>query len=275
MKISNPPKFLIVIISVNIIFGIGYFGVKQYQNYQLQNQERENLELQARDNEIKKLQQEVENLKNKPPQVIVNNANDKNDLSSIIKQWRPALAYIECQWNSMRIEKSGSGLFNNNLVVTNKHVLEERGIPADYCVVRLPSDLVGVSVPWTDFMVSKNSQIDLAMLKINQPTNHMKNLLFDNSICENRAEIGDEVLILGYPAIGSQEDITATEGIISGYESYYYITSAKLEHGNSGGLAVLVEDNCNLGVPTGTIAGEFESLGRIIDLNVAIPLTLE
>jgi len=79
------------------------------------------------------------------------------------------------------------------------------------------------------------------------------------------ALIGDEIIILGYPTIGSQDDITVTRGIISGYDGDYYITDAKIEHGNSGGVAILLKDNCYLGIPSYTISGEAESLARILD----------
>nr|MDQ3014484.1 hypothetical protein [bacterium] len=63
----------------------------------------------------------------------------------------------------------------------------------------------------------------------------------------------------------SRVDVTATEGIISGYEGNYYITSAKIEQGNSGGAAISLRDNCFLGIPTLTLVGKVESLGRILD----------
>ena len=69
---------------------------------------------------------------------------------------------------------------------------------------------------------------------------------------------------MGYPGIGTQGGITATEGIVSGIENQYYVTSAKIDQGNSGGLAVLVKDNCFLGIPTWAKLGVIESLGRII-----------
>ena len=78
---------------------------------------------------------------------------------------------------------------------------------------------------------------------------------------------GEAVVVLGYPGIGSDTDITATEGIISGYEDTYYVTSANIDHGNSGGAAILLKDNCFLGIPTYVESGELESLGRILDWN--------
>ena len=90
-----------------------------------------------------------------------------------------------------------------------------------------------------------------------------------NRFCSLTPSIGDEVISIGYPSIGSVGDITATDGIISGFESSYFITSAKIEKGNSGGIVVLLKDNCLLGVSTFVQLGTLESLARILNINVA------
>lgn len=92
--------------------------------------------------------------------------------------------------------------------------------------------------------------------------------------CVSDSGIGDPLVILGYPSYGSgagtfaslfsKLEITATEGIVSGQDAGYYTTSAKIEHGNSGGLAIDTNNNCYLGIPTAAVAGEIESLGRIL-----------
>ncbi len=89
-----------------------------------------------------------------------------------------------------------------------------------------------------------------------------------NPLCESN-EIGDQVSILGYPAIGG-ETLTVTEGIISGFEfqgkTRFIKSSAKLDHGNSGGVAVK-DSGCIVGIPTFVQRGQLESMGRILDLN--------
>jgi len=74
--------------------------------------------------------------------------------------------------------------------------------------------------------------------------------------------------VLGYPDIGG-DTVTVTEGIISGFETRfntnYIVTSAKISHGNSGGLALL-ESGCSIGITTFAKTSEIESLGYIIDL---------
>ena len=85
----------------------------------------------------------------------------------------------------------------------------------------------------------------------------------DLKIC-SKVEAGDRLIILGYPAIGSKTGLTVTEGIVSGFDGNYYITSAKIDRGNSGGAAILVGDNCYLGIPSASVVGTIESLGRIL-----------
>ena len=62
-------------------------------------------------------------------------------------------------------------------------------------------------------------------------------------------------------------------GIISSWEDVgkvgYYITSAKIEHGNSGGIAVIENYYCMVGIPSAVVVGSSESLGRILILNEA------
>ncbi|OGZ79776.1 MAG: hypothetical protein A2256_03415 [Candidatus Staskawiczbacteria bacterium RIFOXYA2_FULL_32_7] len=84
-------------------------------------------------------------------------------------------------------------------------------------------------------------------------------------ICpKERVSLGDQIIVLGYPSIGSEESITVTAGIISGLETDYYVTDAKIDHGNSGGAAILLKYSCYLGIPTWVNPGSFESLGRIL-----------
>jgi CheY-like chemotaxis protein len=89
-----------------------------------------------------------------------------------------------------------------------------------------------------------------------------------NPLCDS-AKIGDHLSVLGYPAIGG-ETLTVTEGIISGFEfqgeTRFIKSSAKLDHGNSGGVAIM-DSGCIVGITTFVQRGQLESMGRILDLN--------
>lgn len=289
------PILIAIIVGVLVLIGTSYFGVKQYQNYQIQKVKeiefaKQNQEQKNRDTEIEKLKNEVESLKNLKPQTIIKEVPKEvtksgPDLSIIISQWRSSVAYVECNWPYVNSQgyftKSGSGLFwnageNNYFILSNLHVVTEEtaGLP-QYCTVQIPGDNNVATIPGKDiYKVSKEGQksIDASLITIKNPTLYMIN----SSVTDwpymgclgskNDASVGDQVVILGYPGIGSQTDITATEGIVSGFEGDYYITSAKVEHGNSGGAAILVKNNCYLGIPTFVEVGQVESLARILDI---------
>lgn len=95
--------------------------------------------------------------------------------------------------------------------------------------------------------------------------------------CKSTPSIGDPLVILGYPVYGSgvtsvfsKIEITATEGIVSGNDSGYYTTSAKIDHGNSGGLAIDTTNDCYMGIPTASYTGSIESLGRILPVSYVV-----
>lgn len=60
-------------------------------------------------------------------------------------------------------------------------------------------------------------------------------------------------------------NLILTEGIISGKNEKGYFTTAKIDTGNSGGLAISKENNkvCLVGIPTWASVGEIDSLGII------------
>lgn len=203
---------------------------------------------------------------------------------------------------------SGSGLvvMINSVptIVTNKHVVNDikYGL-ADECNITVPdSDSFYTTLPTgrPEYVVSGHTipketafgQVkftadgsDVAYLsnlkEINKKSflpifsSSLKNRAkIGNFVCASEPNIGDPILILGYPSYGSGAgtsinstndiEITATEGIISGKDSGYYTTSAKIEHGNSGGLAIDKNKDCYLGIPTAAFTGAIESLGRIL-----------
>ena len=208
----------------------------------------------------------------------------QKELAAVVAKWRPRIVHIECRWrftNGRVVEKVGSGfLFGSDYIATNTHVVEESGILPQTCTFVLPDDPSRVVIAGdTEDARVVTKKDDFTLIEIKNPTIRMRTLSMGvsskNSLsllgCAKKASPGDMVVILGYPSIGAENDITATEGIISGYENPYYITSAKLEQGNSGGAAISVKDDCYLGIPTFVRAGNLESLGRILDFAKVAP----
>lgn len=283
---NNP----VVVILLLVIVGMGgYFLFSKNSSNNQQNptsQDNPSVVSQpnSQQNEINTLKKEVESLKNQKPQTqtIIKEAPAKTgpDLPSIISQWRPQIARVECYWYSasgqLVLDAYGSGLLFKNpvntLIFTNAHVLLYQNQAPYSCRITFPGTndnyTVTVNTSTGHFDdINIEPGWDLGMVFLRNPSSYLNSISGVPNYCKTKASTGDQVLILGYPGIGSASDVTATDGIISGYENGYYITSAKVDHGNSGGVAILVKDNCYLGVPTYVQAGELESLARILDFN--------
>lgn len=288
------PILIVIIVGLLVAGGAGYFSIKRYQSHR-----REKMEIERRtqelakvqqekekqigeerikqDSEIAKLKEEMEVLKNKKPATITQTIiketpaqKTEDNLPSIIKQWRPIIVYIECNFLSMgNIGGSGMAFSINGStfgVFTNAHVIGGSIAPQS-CSVSFPDSNSSPLISTHNRLADSGK--DVAIVDIYNPNEYMKKVTapFDNlKFCPQKPSLGDKIIILGYPGIGSQTDITATEGIISGYDGDYFITSAKVEHGNSGGAAILIKDNCYLGIPSYVQVGSIESMARIFDI---------
>jgi hypothetical protein len=86
---------------------------------------------------------------------------------------------------------------------------------------------------------------------------------------EENIKLGEPVRIYGYPAISGGDALTVTDGVVSSLlvNDGLIITSAKISHGNSGGLAV-DKNGCMIGVPSMVTSDENESLGVIISTDL-------
>ncbi len=234
------------------------------------------------------------------------NTQPKN-LSGIIKEWRKSTTYIACFWTysngNAYYSQSGSGLAvvlnSAPTIITNHHVVYSSQYGgANECDVRFPDDsgfyVYSSNTPMTggqgyfpdkgniSYLTNldvayitgiENTWISLPFGSQNYPTvSFLNRTRSDSYLCKTPLDIGNPIVILGYPIYGTQirqgalspVEITATEGIISGQDSGYYTTSAKIDHGNSGGLAIDKDNNCYFGIPTWDLSGSFESLGRIL-----------
>lgn len=265
---------------------------------QLKQQE---LAAKLRDEMLESFKQEIVSLKERPPEIrtevrvetetIIINDTDYTD---IVAEWQNRVAEVICFFGKFDVEegtvpdvKTGSALLAETSVfglvaMTNKHVITgEYGIlSADECVVGLygggyrhaSADSLGGSP-----FLSDTTGRDSALIRLDDEFLVEKEEvggLFEAAqnarplVCDSlKVSLGAQLIIFGYPNIGTESGITITEGIISGIENDYYVTSAKIDHGNSGGAAILVEDSCYLGIPTWVAIGEMESLGRILKMD--------
>ncbi|OGD43008.1 hypothetical protein A3I82_01580 [Candidatus Azambacteria bacterium RIFCSPLOWO2_02_FULL_42_10] len=222
--------------------------------------------------EIDAFKSQIESLETPPP------IKKDPTTAQIIAEWSPRVVFVRCFWKNADTGQlyrtvMGSGtLFNFDTIgfniLTNKHVLaDEEEYRPTYCGILFLS-------AGKDFIVEREN-IHFATKEYSQDIGWITLLSEDPffskftpknpKICDlSDVGIGDDILVLGYPAIGSQRSITATKGIISGIDGNYYLTDAKIDHGNSGGAAILTKSDCYFGIPTSSMVGEIESIGRIL-----------
>jgi S1-C subfamily serine protease len=234
--------------------------------------------------EIDALKKTVEDLKNQKPQTVIKEVPAKStSITDIVSEWGPVIPIVVCNFrdsNGILVEsyegsatlfESKSGKF---LVVTNKHLVNNSiGNFANDCQIQFPNDSQIFTALTSDISTAYTNGADGALIRINNPDNNLKELISNSKkrFCSSMPNVGDQIVVLGYPAIGASSGVTATEGIISGYDGDYYVTSAKVDHGNSGGAAIDVKNNCDLGIPTYVTSGQLESLARILKWKAIVP----
>lgn len=274
----------------------GLIGVIQYVKYQVDTKEnvaskkelsalvysqKEALsvalkEIKALKEEAKLKNQKSENKLSILESNVKNLQRETNSVNNIVEEWRPITVKVGCHFfytngkASMVIKGSGVMLETATgiEIITNKHILsKDSTYTPDFCKI----DVLGIDEPLItkleDQEIYWGDGVDVGKLRISQPNNHITNLIenYKAPVCTEKAKIGDKIVVIGYPKIGSSTDVTVTDGIISGYENNYYIVSAKIESGNSGGGAILQDKNCYLGIPTFAVVGNAESFGRVLD----------
>lgn len=207
--------------------------------------------------------------------------NKEKTTTEIVEQWAPQVVKINCIWYYSSGEPfmgaNGSGFLTNHAdgslsILTNKHVilLENKYTPKFCTIYFLNGEQYFAT--WEDTLFRASNKYDLAQIEPSFFEEKIKSLIkhYNGFYCTKPSKIGDKIIIMGYPKIGSSSGITATEGIISGEEGNYYVTSAKIDIGGSGGIAVSVKDNCIVGIPSAVVGDELESLGRILSSKVIL-----
>ena len=215
-----------------------------------------------RDAEAKKLAEELGALSEN-----VTTLSEDSDIAAIAASWGPYVYATECDFRladgSKHTARASATLIREHTLIrmlTNKHVVTEENSSLEECSLkRFDSD---VSYEVSATAIDVDEERDIAKGTVPDAVSGVG----ETYVCSQRPVIGDRVLILGYPGIGSQESVTATEGIISGFDEDYYTTSAKIDKGNSGGAAIDIKNDCLLGIPTLVYTGKVESLARILPL---------
>src|SRR3989344_2640713 len=330
------PLLIIIIGGILFLSGGGYYGVKQYQNYQAKQVEKEKIaeekekQLQEllekqqetlnktiEDAKIKseietnELKNEIESLKSQTTKQTQNQQQSDKKILELKEELNSStalnnenydeqsnvvldsIAKVVCFLNRDKtISGSGSvwGVGDNYYLVTNKHVLEEADREDESCAISIARDWNAVADDFEKAYQDDNLLVynldlnytyweidgfDFAITKIieyEQPLSFLDDIAMETNEteCHENLRVGEKIKIIGFPYTSSFALPTITEGIISSFENIgdtnYYITSAKIEHGNSGGIAVTNNYYCMIGIPTAVVVGDSESLGRILVL---------
>jgi hypothetical protein len=179
---------------------------------------------------------------------------------------------------------SGTIISTDGLILTNSHIIPQDdyylNVPEEGCLIILPDPITGApkEMYWgTPIVIPDISDnYDLAYIQIYDVYYDSEEKIYwgeypkifpafddSNRCADEDLQLGESVIIFGYPAISGGYSLTITDGIVSSYSDGLIYTSAKISHGNSGGLAV-DKNGCMIGVPAMVSSDEYESLGVII-----------
>lgn len=182
-------------------------------------------------------------------------------------------------------------------VLTNHHVVED----ASKCAVVMTNTAnatIGM-FSLANAIYTYNQNTDEAILSIgtslstsNIPIANYNYSVASSRRCLSLMPVGTPVVIVGFPAyakrdalitietIGTVNSIyrTVTNGIVSGYDTSKqgeanYFVSAKIDSGNSGGIALAKDKNglCVLGLPTWLTMGNYETQGLVQNITNLLP----
>ena len=294
------PLLIAIVAGFLVVGGAGYLGWKQFKNHPRSSvtgpqvvASTTSATTTTQVSEIDQLKQEVEDLKTQVKTNQTNNQKVTPPPVSSTDSSRQTINYgqiplksvvrLVCfvgkepwQWaNEGGDVYGGSGVVidNSGLILTNAHVI---GYNQDTtCSVAIQNDLQQAQLAEYKAVVQKlYSGSDIATLAItNKIVNGQWQSISTSTVfpstskfcIDSDVELGDKLVVAGYPTVGGFS-ITLTEGIVSGFDNNYVKTSAKIEHGNSGGAAY-DSSGCFIGIPTEVSAGSLESLGYILRID--------
>jgi len=206
---------------------------------------------------------------------------DKNIASVVVN--------IYCESDLSEYASGGSGTIwtEDGLIITNAHIIPTNDLTGEidndsYCLVTLPNPETGQpnEIYWGYPIIipDLSEDYDIAFVQIDDVYyDDEENIYYgdypkkfpyyidDKKCSKDYVKLGEPVRVYGYPSISGGYSLTITDGIISSLliDEGLIVTSAKISHGNSGGLAV-DENGCMLGIPTYFMGDEGESLGMIV-----------
>lgn len=205
----------------------------------------------------------------------------------------PTVANIICPDSSQELNldaigQGGSGVVMTpeGMIYTNAHIFQDEfgetiDLHPEGCLVMLPNRETGypeeIYKAQPTLYGETSDYYDLATMEIyevfsdedgpwGQYPNRFETLQADVCIDEP-LQLGEDMKIYGYPDATGGITLTVTEGVVSSFsEDGYILTSAKINYGNSGGLAVDAR-GCFIGIASAFIEDSIENYGIIIPIN--------
>ena len=300
------PILIAIIVGVLFLGGGGYFGVKQYQNYQKQKKQIQQ-QAESQQKAFRETQQEIDKLKIESEQ----SKNQQNILEQKINQEASKPKEITIQASELAPYLTGVGevecgnmegtgsLWKFSMgyfVLTNDHVIE-KATNCTFTIQDSPNDTKH-SGAWKLEIIdnSWNNITDISLLRlailpaaieISTSIPNLNYLISSMPKCPTSMDIGSPMVIIGYPAYaektwsagGTQSFRTVTNGIISSHDTSVkyddglpysnYFVSAKIDSGNSGGITFSKTSSglCILGVPTWLTIGNYETQGLVQNIH--------
>ncbi len=204
---------------------------------------------------------------------------------------KSAVVYIECpakegefifsadQSGGQNPANPGSGVLtsSNGRILTSSHVFTENDVHTDGCFIQLFDPQFGrknevyIGEP---IVIPELSEYNLAFLDIydvyTDPDGNTHGYLprdftfYDIAEyeCNKEMEVGSSIKVLGYPNSNNNK-LTTEEGKITTIEASYYLTSAKIDQGASGGLS-FDDDGCFTGISNALPKGDGTTLKAVI-----------
>ena len=323
------PLLIAIIAGVLGMGGIGFVGIKQYQNSQKE-KVRVQAQVEVQQKALEKAQTEIEKLKTESSatkqnqqalektiksnqqgsQETTKQAQDNKGIitASDIENFLFYVGEVGCLGTSGSSKGTGT-LINVNggvKVLTNRHV-----ITGTICTFKFTHKTYGFKNYGLDVsnLLTWNTITDSVIVSLKSFTkdgdlfsvsplsllNQLTSPIKTNGSCKERMPLGSPVAVIGYPvttqyisgkleipSYGVTIDIsenpqTVITGIISAYDESVlrnlpdvnYFTTAPMDSGNSGGLALSKTEGriCVLGIPTWAAVGNFQNQGVIQSIN--------
>ncbi len=249
--------------------------------------------------QLKTLKQELVAQGTKQGDLVINTEDISKYLTGVVQ--------VICDNGTNELVSGSGSLWSfkeiKNAVLTNYHVVKG----ATKCVISITdasNQKTGVFA-LEGAVYTFNKDADSAILAISTTSLSDKNAKIANynfslpalRKCPVNTSIGSPVVIIGFPMYAKRDSIvniesignvnavyrTATNGIISGYDTSMkqnsalnkenFFISAKIDSGNSGGIALSKDDKgmCVLGLPTWLSVGNYENQGLIQNISNIIP----